>query len=226
MYFSVSAAVALTSLLSSVSAQTYYPVNPEDIDLGTKQTWCLNQMSSCGLLCLDQKSGSGFVNDCDVETLQYQCICADNTVPNATEYSQTIPFFLCTYEIQNCIQNCGQFDPTCAENCRMGRTCGASNPTRATTTITDSDKTTSAPASTRTSSGDDDDDDDVAFDATTTGKSGASKTGAADDDDDAPAETGSSNKDDKPNAAIKLGSGYTFSVMILSILCGAFVSQL
>ncbi|KAK6357347.1 hypothetical protein TWF718_001660 [Orbilia javanica] len=223
MYFSASVVVALTSLLSAVSAQTYYPVNPEDIDLGTKQTWCLNQISSCGLLCLDQKSGSGFVNDCDVETLQYQCICADNTVPNATEYSQTIPYFLCTYQVQNCIQNCGQFDPTCAENCRTGRICGASNPTRVTTTSGGaSEKTTSAPAATGTSGGDDGDD--VAFDATSTGKSASKTTGAA-DDDDAPAETGGSNSD-KPNSAIRLGSGYTFSIMILSILCGAFVSQL
>ncbi|KAK6536234.1 hypothetical protein TWF281_000477 [Arthrobotrys megalospora] len=223
MYFSVSVAVALTSFLGAVSAQTYFPVNPEDIDLGTKQTWCLNQISSCGLLCLDQKSGSGFVNDCDVDTLQYQCICADNTVPNATEYSQTIPYFLCTYQVQNCIQNCGQFDPTCAEVCRTGRVCGASNPTRVTTTAGGSGKTTSAPSATGTSSGNGNGDD-VAFDAATTGKNGASKTTGASDDD--PAETGISGGDDKPNAAIKLGSGYTFSIMILSILCGAFVSQL
>lgn len=221
MYFSVSVAVALTSFLGAVSAQTYYPVNPDDIDLGTKQTWCLNQISSCGLLCLDQKSGSGFVNDCDTDTLQYQCICADNTVPNATEYSQTIPYFLCTYQVQNCVQNCGQFDPTCAETCRTGRVCGATNPTRVTSTKGGSDKTTSAPSATGTSNNNNGDD--VAFDATTTGKGGASKTGAAQDDD--PAETGISGGD-KPNAAIKLGSGYTFSVMILSILCGAFISQL
>lgn len=223
MYFSASVVVALTSLLGAVSAQTYYPIDAEDIDLGTKQTWCLNQISSCGLLCLDQKSGSGFVNDCDVETLQYQCICADNTVPNATEYSQTIPYFLCTYQVQNCIQNCGQFEPTCAENCRIGRVCGATNPTRATTTVSGSDKTTSAPAATGTGSSDDDDDD-AAFDATTTGKGGASKTSVV-DDDDAPAETGSNNSD-TPSSAIKLGSGYTFSIMLLSILCGTFVSLL
>ncbi|KAF3179070.1 hypothetical protein TWF788_007154 [Orbilia oligospora] len=224
MYFSTSVVVALASLLSAVSAQTYYPVDPEEIDLGTKQTWCLNQISSCGLLCLDQKSGSGFVNDCDVETLQYQCICADNTVPNATEYSQTIPYFLCTYQVQNCIQNCGQFDPTCAENCRTGRFCGASNPTRATSTASGSDKTTSAPEPSRTSS-DDDGDDDAAYDAKTTDKSASKTTGPA-DDDDAPAETGGSKKEDKPSSAIKIGSSYTFSIMLLSILCGAFVSQL
>ncbi|KAK6509238.1 hypothetical protein TWF481_003996 [Arthrobotrys musiformis] len=223
MLFSTSAVVALTSLLSAVSAQTYYPVNAEDIDLGTKQTWCLNQISSCGLLCLDQKSGSGFVNDCDVDTLQWQCICADNTVPNATEYSQTIPYFMCTYQIQNCVQNCGQFDPTCAENCQKGRICGATNPTRVTTTKgSGTDKTTTAPAGTGTSSSDDGDD--VAFDATATGKSASKTTGVADDDD--PAETGSSNSDDKPNSAIKIGSGYTFSIMLLSILCGTFVSLL
>ncbi|KAF3313041.1 hypothetical protein TWF173_006422 [Orbilia oligospora] len=223
MYFSTSVVVALASLLSAVSAQTYFPVDPEEIDLGTKQTWCLNQISSCGLLCLDQKSGSGFVNDCDIETLQYQCICADNTTPNTTEYSQTIPYFLCTYQVQNCIQNCGQFDPTCAENCRTGRICGASNPTRATTTVTGSDKTTSAPEPSNTSS--DDDGDDAAYDAKTTDKSGSKTTGPA-DDDDAPAETGASKKEDKPSSAIKIGSSYTFSIMLLSILCGAFVSQL
>ncbi|EPS40777.1 hypothetical protein H072_5327 [Dactylellina haptotyla CBS 200.50] len=225
MYFPT-AVVAFTSLLSVVSAQTYYPANPDEIDLGTKQTWCSNQVSSCTLLCLDQQSGGGFTNECDPETLQYQCICADNTSPNATEYSQTIPYFICTYQVQNCVQNCGQYDPNCAEVCATGRVCGASNPTRGKTS-------TGSNAATKTSAGNQptaSNGDDVAFDAATTG-SGASQTGASGDD---PAATdGSSSTTDKsstPNAGNKLssvsGGVYASSVMILSVLCGAFVFQL
>lgn len=222
MFFPVSAVVALASLLSAVSAQTYYSANPEDIDLGTKQTWCSNQISSCSLLCLDQKSGGGFTNDCDPDTLVFQCICADNTVPNATEYTQTIPYFLCTYSVENCVQNCGQYDPTCAQNCRTNRVCGASNPTRVTSTGTSGvSKTTTSARPSGTNGGDD-----VAFDATPSANSeDASNTSSA--DDDAPAQTGSSGN--TPNAGNRLvsvsGSGYALSVMILSVLCGAFVFQ-
>lgn len=224
MYFSAAAVVVLTSLLGSVSAQTYYSPNPDDIDLGTKQTWCSNQISACGLLCLDQKSGGGFTNDCDPETLQFQCICADNTVPNATEYTQTIPYFLCTYTVENCVQNCGQYDPTCAENCRTGRVCGATNPSRVTSTKSGSSPATTSAASAPSASNGDD----VAFDATATSKkSGAQKTTGS-SDDDAPAETGSSDQSSTPNAGNRLSmvSGGAFSVMILSLLCGSFVFML
>lgn len=227
MYFSTTVAVALTSLLTVVSAQTYYPVNPDDIDMGTKNTWCSNQMASCGLLCLDQKSGGGFTNDCDPTTLQFQCICADNTVPNATEYSQTIPYFLCTYQIQNCIQNCGQYDPTCAENCAGGRTCGASNPKRVTSTGTDKAAATKTVNTAKPSGSNGDD---AAFDASPTDSSDASTTGSAGDDDPAPSgqDSSSAKQTGTPNASNRLsvyGGAYAFSVILLSTLCGAFVFQ-
>jgi len=215
-------AVALTTLLS-VNAQTYYATNPSDLDLGTKQIWCSNQMSSCTLLCLDQMSGGGFTNDCDPETLSFNCICADNTVPNATEYSQTIPYFLCSYSIENCVQNCGQYDPTCAQLCKTGKTCGATNPTRVKSSS--GSATTSTKKSTKTGAAGDDD---QAFDAEPTPESG-STTGVT--GDDSPAETGSGSEEtNTPNAGNRLGSvagsAMAFSVMILSVACGAFVFQL
>lgn len=225
MLFSTSlVAVTLTSLLSVASAQSvYYPVNPEDIGLGTKQIWCQNQMSSCTLLCLDQQSGGGFTNDCDPETLQWNCICADNTVPNATEYSQTIPYFECTYQVENCVQNCGIGAQNCAQRCKTDKICGATNPTRLTSTA--SIKTASK-TSTSTATGTDAPDDAAFDDASTT--SGANPT-AIDDMDD-PQTSSGSQKSDKPNAGNRLssvtGSGCAFSVMILSVICGAFVFQM
>ncbi|KAF3930878.1 hypothetical protein ABW19_dt0204604 [Dactylella cylindrospora] len=219
-------AVALTTLLS-VNAQTYWTINPDDLDLGTKQTWCQNQISSCSLLCLDQQSGGGFTNDCDPETLVYNCICADNTVPNATEYSQTIPYFLCTYSVENCVQNCGPSDPTCAQLCRSGRTCGASNPTRAKSSSTFTVvSTTSTKKSTSTGVAGDDDE---AFDEPTATDAEATPTG--DDDAAAASETGTESEEtNTPNAGNRLssvaGSAMGFSVMILSVACGAFVFQL
>lgn len=225
MYFSTSVvAVALTSLLSVVSAQTYYPVNPEDIDLGTKTIWCGNQVSSCSLLCLDQESGGGFTNDCDPDTLQFQCICADNTVPNATQYSQTIPYFLCTYQVQNCVDNCGQYDANCPQLCVSGKTCGATNPKRVTSSLTTDAATKTATSKSPTGTAGDDD---TAFDAQPT--SDNSETTSA-TQDDAPAETGTGGQTRTPNAGHRVSSvpvgAYAASVMLLSVLCGAFVFQL
>jgi len=205
------------------SAQSvYYPVNTDDLDLAVKQVWCSNQISACTLLCLDQMSGGGFTNDCDPETLAYTCICADNTVPNTTEYSQTIPYFLCSYQVENCIQNCGIGAPNCAQKCKTDKVCGASNPTRVTSTK-GSATTTKKPTGT-TAPGDDE-----AFDdAEPTSDAQTSAT-----DDDAPAETGSESepsKTAKPNAGNRLssatGGAFGLSVMMLSFICGALIFQL
>ncbi|EWC44589.1 hypothetical protein DRE_06670 [Drechslerella stenobrocha 248] len=208
MYFSTSiAAVALTSLLSVVSAQTYYSVNPDDIDQGTKDTWCSNQVAACGALCLDQSSGEATVNSCDTETLVFSCLCADNKVPNATEYSQTIPYFLCTHSVQTCVNNCG-----------LGP-CGATNPTRKNATSTATTATKTAGSRQTGTNGDD-----APFDAATTGTDGRPINS---DDDDAAngASTGSQKNGASALSSVPLNAS-AFTIMILSALCGAFVLQL
>ncbi|KAJ6259827.1 hypothetical protein Dda_5469 [Drechslerella dactyloides] len=218
MHFSASvAAVALTSLLSVVSAQSYYNVNPDDIDQGTKNTWCSNQVAACPNLCNDQGSVDPSKNECDTDTLQFSCICSDNTVPNATQYSQTIPYFLCTYQVQNCVDNCGSSYPQCAQQCVLGKTCGASDPKRSNVTVTATPTSTGA-GSRKTGSGSNSNGDDVAFDGTSTGDD-ASTTGGSDN-----SAAGAKNAGNRLSSIY--GGASAATVMLLSVLCGAFVLQL
>jgi hypothetical protein len=57
-------------------------------------------------------------NDCDVDTLLYSCICENNIAPNVTQYSQTLPFYICRQWGIQCVANCGTGANTCADKCR------------------------------------------------------------------------------------------------------------
>lgn len=64
------------------------------------------------------------------ETLTYGCLCGDNTQPNVSEYSLTLPYFVCTEWGNQCVKGCGS-DSSCASACRQDHPCGASNPSTA-----------------------------------------------------------------------------------------------
>jgi hypothetical protein len=40
-------------------------------------------------------------------TLDYSCVCGNGLSPNATEFSQTLPYFICTQYGTNCVAGCG-----------------------------------------------------------------------------------------------------------------------
>ncbi|KAK2758691.1 hypothetical protein FQN54_003381 [Arachnomyces sp. PD_36] len=124
--------LALASVASFATSQT---VDPETVDEGTKAQWCLAQQTSCPLLCLqmDDTTSVPKHNDCDDETLVFSCVCSNNKEPNATEYSQTIPYFLCTESNNVCVENCDG-DTTCQTSCREDNPCGAQDPPRVNTT--------------------------------------------------------------------------------------------
>ena len=67
------------------------------------------------------------------DTLDFHCICGNGMTPNASEYSQTVPYFICTQQNDNCVANCNG-DSSCQSACRQNHPCGARNPTRVTTT--------------------------------------------------------------------------------------------
>jgi len=70
------------------------------------------------------------------ETLSYQCVCQVNGLsPNVSEYSLTIPYYICTETNNQCVRACG-INNNCANNCRTKNPCGAQSPTRVTTTAT------------------------------------------------------------------------------------------
>ena len=56
-------------------------------------------------------------NDCDSDALTYSCVCENNVAPNITQYSQTLPYYICTQWGTNCVKNCNG-DNTCADKCR------------------------------------------------------------------------------------------------------------
>lgn len=122
----------LAAAVSSVaSAQSQYYIDPNSVNIVTRQSWCTSQTSACPLICLQTSANSAdtYANTCDAETLSYSCVCSNGITPNASEYSQTLPYFTCTQFGQNCVAACGS-DNLCASNCRANHPCGAQNPTR------------------------------------------------------------------------------------------------
>ena len=64
------------------------------------------------------------------KTLAFDCVCAVNGLsPNISEYSQTIPYFICTESNNNCVTACNGAS-SCQAACRENHPCGAQSPTR------------------------------------------------------------------------------------------------
>ncbi|KAK9477839.1 hypothetical protein V1514DRAFT_332644 [Lipomyces japonicus] len=131
-----------------VYAQTYPTLDPSTISNDTKLSWCTSEVAVCPLICLDQ--GYGTINNlCYPDNLYYTCICGNGLSPNLTEYSLTIPYFVCTEEVLLCVKNCGS-DNDCSSKCQGGKICGATNPKQANST---SSQVHSSTASSKSGSG-------------------------------------------------------------------------
>jgi len=139
------------ALVSATGVSVYPPLNVSTIDEADRMAWCQNQVESCPLICLNQETkgsgGSPSDNTCDADDLSYSCICSDGTTPNATQYSQTIPFYICQQEVILCVNNCGS-DNICGSNCAADKPCGAKNPQppKSTATAAGSKATPATPA--------------------------------------------------------------------------------
>lgn len=57
-------------------------------------------------------------------------MCDNGATPNATKFSQTIPYFICEEENKQCVEQCD--DSSCQSDCREDHPCGAQNPDRVT----------------------------------------------------------------------------------------------
>ncbi|GAB1740906.1 hypothetical protein NU219Hw_g5980t1 [Hortaea werneckii] len=129
------------TLLPTLSAQQNYAIDPNSVDDSTKQTWCTNQQTQCPLICTQttpSHSADTQTNTCDPSTLTYACICANGQSPNISEYSQTLPYYICQAWTNQCVANCAQADNACASSCRDDHPCGALNPTRVNTSTVSS----------------------------------------------------------------------------------------
>lgn len=133
-------------------ASAQYTIDPDSVPESTRDTWCSNQQSACPLICLQTAANSSdtIENDCDPDTLSYSCVCADNITPNASEYSQTLPYYICTEWGTQCVSNCsGNTD--CEYNCRANHPCGAQDPKRV--NITTSSSATASKTASSTNGG-------------------------------------------------------------------------
>lgn len=92
--------------------------------------WCNSQLTQCPLICLQTPGNTAQTqaNDCNATVLSYDCVCSNGQSPNASEYSQTLPYFVCTEWGNECVANCGN-DNNCAAACRANHPCGALHPT-------------------------------------------------------------------------------------------------
>ncbi|KAJ5156587.1 hypothetical protein N7492_009390 [Penicillium capsulatum] len=143
--------LGLASVATLVSSQSTASINPNSVDLGTRQAWCQSQTSSCPLLCLQipGASGSPTTNTCSPQTLAYQCICSNQASPNASEYSQTMAYYICTEANNQCVNKCTS--SACQDACRADHPCGAQDPKRVNVTTTSTAMTsTSMPSLLRT----------------------------------------------------------------------------
>jgi hypothetical protein len=193
----VSAIAAIAGLTSAQS------IDPASIDLATRTQWCNAQKTSCPLLCLQYPgdSASTTSNTCEPKNLAFTCVCAVNGLsPNASEFSQTIPYFICTEWGNQCVKGCGQ-DNTCASNCRTTYKCGAQNPTLHNAT------TSSSATATATGSGSGSGSTSVNA-ADYTGFGGAAATGSP------------SKKNDASTMALNLGQSYGLGIVVTGVLAG------
>lgn len=108
-------------------ARADYDIDPESVDISLRENWCTTAKETCPLICMQYDATEAIVNDCDPETLFYGCLCDNNVRPNVSEYSLTIPFFMCQEWGNQCEKDCGN-DATCATSCREDNPCGAQTP--------------------------------------------------------------------------------------------------
>jgi hypothetical protein len=136
-----------------VSLAASQSIDPSTIPIATRQYWCEQQKASCPLICLQLPNGTASTDSdtCDAETLNYSCVCSSGQSPNSTEYSQTIPYFVCTAYNTQCQNNCDG-NSTCQAACVQDHPCGASEPKRYNTTSSATGATATA-TGTATSSG-------------------------------------------------------------------------
>ncbi|KAI1137080.1 hypothetical protein F5Y05DRAFT_77871 [Hypoxylon sp. FL0543] len=187
---------AAVVFVSSVRAD--YVIDPNSVSLADRTNWCQSEKSTCPLICQQSTPGTTLVNDCDPKTLTYGCVCGDNKQPNVSEYSLTLPYFVCQEWGNQCVQGCGQ-DNSCAASCRDDHPCGAQNPTRVNTTTSSSASATSSGAQATDSN--------------------AIYTGLAGSDD------GSGSGSGDGNAAFRVGEDGLFGFVILaaSVSLGVFM---
>jgi hypothetical protein len=141
---------------AQTTAQNNYPyrIDPNSVSSSNRQYWCDQNEAQCPLICLQQPgvtSSTTSDNECDPDNLTYSCVCENGIAPNITQYSQTLPFYICQEWGNQCVTGCNG-DNTCANACRADHPCGAQSPYKGNATVSSMLSASSAAAATATSS--------------------------------------------------------------------------
>ncbi|KAL2123206.1 hypothetical protein VTJ04DRAFT_3661 [Mycothermus thermophilus] len=117
--------VALSTLGAAVAQAQNFTIDPNAIPATRRTEWCNAQYETCAKLCNRQLK----TNECNDNTLEYDCKCSNGTAPGLEYYIQTMPTFICEQAYSDCIaantassraqdqcksnikDNCGTLDP-------------------------------------------------------------------------------------------------------------------
>ncbi|KAL1921452.1 uncharacterized protein VTP21DRAFT_11168 [Calcarisporiella thermophila] len=120
----------IVALLISSLFTFAYAFDINTVDNSTRAlfpTWCTHQKASCENICYENGLTTQ-ANNCDDKTLAYHCICSNGLAPNSSQYTQTIPYFICTTDREDCIRGCKIADATCVAQCHARANCTATEP--------------------------------------------------------------------------------------------------
>ncbi|CRG89837.1 hypothetical protein PISL3812_06876 [Talaromyces islandicus] len=139
-----SSAVLIVSALVARAAASYNYTFPAGFNLGEvtdaqKRSWCLAETNACPQIC----GGAASPNNCDPSTLSFECTCVNGTVPDVEPYINTIPFFVCQANFDQCIQN-NPNDLDGQKACKENAKCGTLKPTSGQASTTSSASSSSS----------------------------------------------------------------------------------
>ncbi|KAG6004622.1 hypothetical protein E4U21_000898 [Claviceps maximensis] len=116
----------------SALANADYTIEPSSVPISTRKNWCQQEKSTCPLICQQTEPRTTLVNSCDPNTLQFGCLCGNNRQPNVSEYSLSLPYFVCQEWVLQCQRACDT--NACKSDCVQNHPCGAQNPQKVNTT--------------------------------------------------------------------------------------------
>ncbi|KAF1351262.1 hypothetical protein BDV97DRAFT_166770 [Delphinella strobiligena] len=202
------AMVSLATAQTNTTGGDYY-IDPDSVPISTRDSWCTSQTASCPLICLQVAPNitTTEVNDCNATALTYTCVCGNGLSPNASEYSNSLPYFICSDWGTQCVTACATND-TCASACRQDHPCGAIDPVRVNvSSSSSSEATTSSVGTTRGAN--------VA--ATTSGSGGTTTGGSS---TSAATATASAAVKSGDVAVLEMGEAYGLLVIAASLFGG------
>lgn len=137
-------AVLAVAAAFSTLANADYVIDPNSVPLSTRNYWCEQEKTTCPLICQQTEPRTTIDNSCDPETLTYGCLCGNNKQPNVSEYSLSLPYFICTQWVIQCKDACST--DACKSDCQQKNLCGAQNPSKPNATKTAGAKETTSTA--------------------------------------------------------------------------------